>query len=107
MFASSTVSATPTTAGSTPTTISPSPAITIPPAWAGGDRVVIPHADPPPAHAVGIVVAGEGKMMAGIEPAMVGMAERFEFADVDHEAKVAVLDAGSSINHVTAGDAPF
>ena len=43
-----------------------------------GDLVVVPDADPAPAHAAGIVIAGEGEMVAGIEPAVVGMAEAGE-----------------------------
>jgi len=30
------------------------------------------------------MVIGERKMVAGVEPAVVGVAERIEFADVDH-----------------------
>jgi hypothetical protein len=35
------------------------------------------------------MIAGEGEMVASIEPAVVGVAERFEFAYVDHAMKVA------------------
>ena len=49
-----------------------------------GDPVVVPDADPAPAHARGVVIAGEGEMVAGVEPAVVGVAEAVEFADVDH-----------------------
>jgi hypothetical protein len=30
------------------------------------------------------MIIREGKMVAGIEPAVVGMAQRIEFADIDH-----------------------
>jgi hypothetical protein len=30
------------------------------------------------------MIIGEGEMVAGVEPAMVGVAERSEGADVDH-----------------------
>ena len=48
-----------------------------------GDLVVVPDADPAPAHAGRVVIIGEGEMVAGIEPAVVGVAEAVEFADVD------------------------
>ena len=50
----------------------------------GGDPVVVPDPDPAPAHPGGVMIAGEGKMVAGVEPAVVGVAERCEGADVDH-----------------------
>ena len=37
-----------------------------------------------PAHARRVVIVGEGEMVAGVEPAVVGVAEAVEFADVDH-----------------------
>jgi hypothetical protein len=40
--------------------------------------------------------------MARIKPAVVGMAERFEFADVDHEPDLGMPDQPSSVTHVTA-----
>ena len=40
--------------------------------------------------------------MARVQPAVVGMAERIEFADVDHAAKVAFVNASSSVMTVTA-----
>jgi hypothetical protein len=35
-------------------------------------------------HAVGLVIIGEGEVVAGIEPAMVGMADGSEGAQFDH-----------------------
>jgi hypothetical protein len=32
-------------------------------------------------------------MVARVQPAMVGMAERIEFADVDHDVSLAVIPA--------------
>src|SRR3546814_20103803 len=43
-----------------------------------------PHAQRAPAHAFGIVIAREREMMAGVEPAVVGVAQAVEFANVDH-----------------------
>jgi hypothetical protein len=43
-------------------------------------------------------------MMVGVEPAVVGVAEARERADVDHEAKVAKGVAPSSVTAVTGGD---
>ena len=43
---------------------------------------------------LGIVIVGEGEMVAGVEPAVVGVAEAVEFADVDHGA-----DLGASFRH--------
>ncbi|MNO00548.1 hypothetical protein D3C81_2204630 [compost metagenome] len=40
---------------------------------AGGDAVVVDHAQRAKAHVSGIVVVGEGKGVKGIEPAMVGV----------------------------------
>ena len=42
------------------------------------DAVVVPDADPAPAHAGRVVIIGEAEMVAGVEPAMVGMAERMK-----------------------------
>src|SRR5205823_5710801 len=49
-----------------------------------GDRVVVPDADWAPAHALGVVIIGEGEMVAGVEPTVFGVAEAVEGADVDH-----------------------
>jgi hypothetical protein len=57
----------------------------------GGDPVVVPDPDPAPAHAAGVVIVGEREVMAGVEPAMVGVAERVEWANVDHGIKMARL----------------
>src|SRR3546814_17053998 len=48
------------------------------------DGVVVPDPQRAPAHAIGVVIAREGEMVAGVEPAVVGMAQAVEFADVDH-----------------------
>ncbi len=40
------------------------------------DLVVVPHPDRAPAHAVRVVVAGEREVVVGLEPAVVGAAER-------------------------------
>jgi hypothetical protein len=63
--------------------------------------VVIPHADPAPTHAVRVVIAREGEMMVSVEPAVVGVAEAVEGANVDHAAKVATARNPSSVNGVT------
>src|SRR3954462_15105152 len=54
----------------------------------GGDAVVVPDPDRAPAHPRRIVIIGEGEMVAGVQPAMVGVAERVEFADVDHDGSL-------------------
>ena len=48
------------------------------------DLVVVPHSDLAPAHARRVMIIGEGEMVAGVEPAVVGVAQCVEFADVDH-----------------------
>src|SRR3546814_18658387 len=48
------------------------------------NAVVIPHAQRAPAHAVGIAIAREREMMAGVEPAVVGVAQAVEFANDVH-----------------------
>jgi hypothetical protein len=40
-------------------------------------------------------------MVTGIEPSVVGMAQRIKFADVDHEMKVAPQQNPSSVSRVT------
>jgi hypothetical protein len=40
-------------------------------------------------------------MVAGVEPAVVGVAERSERADVDHAVKMASRAGASSVSHVT------
>ena len=52
----------------------------------GGDLVVVPNPDRAPAHALGVMIAGEGKMMLGVEPAVVGGAKAIERSNVDHDA---------------------
>jgi hypothetical protein len=39
------------------------------------------------------MVASEGEMVAGIEPAVVGVAEAVEFANVDHRAILSLAAA--------------
>jgi hypothetical protein len=41
-------------------------------------------------------------MVAGVEPAVVGVAEAAEGSDVDHDADVGGSDGPSSVSHVTA-----
>jgi hypothetical protein len=41
-------------------------------------------------------------MMAGVEPAVVGMAEAREFADIDHAVDLGRFAAPSSVRAVTA-----
>ena len=50
----------------------------------GGDGVVVPHPDRAPTHPGGIVVAGEGEVVLGVEPAVVGAAEAGEGPAFDH-----------------------
>ena len=69
----------------------------------GRDLVVVPNANRAPAHALGIVIIGEGKMMAGVQPAVVGVAEAVEFADFYHGREMAVPGRPSSVSGVTAG----
>jgi hypothetical protein len=56
------------------------------------DLVVVPYADPAPGHALGVVIVREGEMVAGVEPAVVGVAEAAEGADIDHETKMGAFD---------------
>src|SRR3546814_5801306 len=48
------------------------------------DGIVVPDAQRTPTHPFRVVIAREGKMVTGVEPAMVGVAQRIEFANVDH-----------------------
>jgi hypothetical protein len=47
------------------------------------------------------VIIGEGEMVAGVQPAVVGMAEAVEFADVDHETDLGRFMGASSVSDVT------
>jgi hypothetical protein len=47
------------------------------------------------------VIIGEGKMVAGVQPAVVGMAETVEFADVDHGSDLGRFMYASSVRRVT------
>ncbi|MOA48445.1 hypothetical protein D3C78_1711880 [compost metagenome] len=49
-----------------------------------GDLVIVPDAQLAPVHALGVVVAGEGEMVLGVEPAVVGATEFGEGAYFDH-----------------------
>jgi hypothetical protein len=48
------------------------------------DGVVVPHAQRAPAHAGGIAVVGEGEVVPGLEPAVVGGAQAVEGSAFDH-----------------------
>src|SRR6185437_5460294 len=48
------------------------------------DGVVVPHAQRTPAHALGVVVAGEREMMFRLEPAVVGSAQAVEWSAFNH-----------------------
>ena len=48
------------------------------------DGVVVPHAQRAPAHAIRVVVAGEGEMVFGVEPAVVGSAQAVEGSAFNH-----------------------
>src|ERR1017187_1231484 len=52
------------------------------PAWA--DAVLVDHAEGSEAHVFGVVVAGEGKGVGSVQPAVIGMAALVAFANVDH-----------------------
>jgi hypothetical protein len=52
----------------------------------GGDLIVIPNPQIAPAHPLGIIVVGEGEVMFGVQPAMVGAAERFKGSAFDHRS---------------------
>lgn len=44
--------------------------------------------------------------MVGVKPAVVGVAEAAEWADVDHSTEVAVCDTASSVTAVTDSGSP-
>jgi hypothetical protein len=50
------------------------------------DGVVVPDAQRAPAHSAFVVIVGERKVMTGVEPAVVGVAQRVELANIDHRA---------------------
>ena len=50
----------------------------------GGDGIVIPYSQRSPAHAARVVIVGKGKVVMGIQPAMVGGTEAGKGSDVDH-----------------------
>ena len=50
----------------------------------GRDDVVIPDPKSSPVHSTGITIGGEGEVVSGLEPPMVGGAEAGEGAKIDH-----------------------
>src|SRR5690606_18213346 len=53
-------------------------------AGAGSDGVVVPHPQRAPVHARRVLVPGEGEMVLGIEPTMIGSTEAGKRATFDH-----------------------
>src|SRR5690606_25950268 len=51
----------------------------------GRDLVVAPDAQPAPARRLGSLEVGEGEVVFGVPPAVVGAAEGAERANVDHD----------------------
>ena len=49
-----------------------------------GDTVVVPDTQPAPAHALGIVILGKGKVMTGVQPTVPGVAEFCMGTTFDH-----------------------
>jgi hypothetical protein len=52
------------------------------------------------------MVVREGEVVAGVEPAVVGVAEAAEGSDVDHAADLGFSERPSSVSHVTAEAEP-
>src|SRR5262245_4459792 len=50
----------------------------------GGDLVVVPDAQSPVPQSLGVVIARKREMVLGLEPAVVGTAERRVWPPVDH-----------------------
>jgi hypothetical protein len=48
------------------------------------------------------VIAREGEVMVGVEPAVVGVAETVEGANIDHGRDVGKDGRASSVSHVTS-----
>src|SRR5262249_38227490 len=48
------------------------------------DRIVVPHPQRAPAHALGVMIVGEREMMLGVEPAVVCSPQAFEGSAFDH-----------------------
>jgi hypothetical protein len=59
--------------------------------------IVVPDAQRAPAHPLRIVIIGEGEVVTGIEPAVVGVAQRVEFANVDHGLVLSLIAAPVSL----------
>src|SRR3954470_15334384 len=51
-----------------------------------GDLVVVPHPQRAVAHIVGVIMAAEGEVMFGLQPAVVGAAEFCKRSEFDHES---------------------
>jgi len=51
-----------------------------------GDGVVVPDTDRAPAHPGAVVISGKTEVVAGIEPAVLGMAERGKRTNFDHRS---------------------
>ena len=49
-----------------------------------GDDIVVPHADAPPSHPRRVIIVRKRKMMVGVQPAMIGRAERSKRSNVGH-----------------------
>ena len=56
----------------------------VPNPWAGLDPVFVDDPERAEAHVPGVMVAGEGEGVAGVEPAVVGVAAVDGFAEGDH-----------------------
>ena len=67
----------------------------------GADLVVVPDANAAPAHPAWVVIVREGKMVTGIQPTVVGVAEAIEGADVDQDADLGRRLIPSSVRDVT------
>ena len=65
-------------------------------AGAGLDGVVIPHPQRTPVHARRVVVLGEGEVVLGIQPTVVGSAEAGKRATLDHGLLLRGCDGGQS-----------
>ncbi|MOA25201.1 hypothetical protein D3C78_1459130 [compost metagenome] len=54
-------------------------------ATASGDQVVVPDPQVAPLHPLRVIVLGKGKVMVGVEPAMVGVTKALEGAQLQHD----------------------
>ncbi|MNM97374.1 hypothetical protein D3C81_1098780 [compost metagenome] len=62
-------------------------------ASAGCDHVIVPHPQVAPAHALRVVVLGERKVVMGIQPAVMGAAQRAEGSEFKHDRLLKRFDA--------------